>query len=518
MNIVLIMADQMAPAALPFYGHPLVKAPNMAKLAEEGVVFDAAYCNSPLCSPSRAAFMSGSLPSRTGAYDNASEFRSDIPTFAHYLRGAGYRTILSGKMHFCGPDQLHGFEERLTTDIYPADFGWTPDWDHPHDRPSWYHNMSSVTDAGLCVRTNQLDFDDEVIFASERAIYDHVRSADKRPFCMVVSLTHPHDPFAIPEKYWNLYKDEEIDLPAVGPGDVPRTPHEERLSRVCDMDGAEITEQDIRNARRAYYGAISYVDDNVGRIMQTLKAAGLDENTVVIVTSDHGEMLGERGFWYKMSFFEGASRVPLLVHAPAAFPAHRVSRSVSLVDVLPTLVEIASGQGETPYVSEIDGRSLLPHLLDNGGHDEVIGEYLAEGAVAPIIMIRRGDLKFVHSPADPDQLYDLASDPRELVNLAGSPEHAGTVARFRAEIEARWDLQALDEKVRDSQRRRQLVTSALSQGAHAPWDYQPVRDASRQYIRNHMDLDDLEAKARFPRVAGPSGHTNTPILERGVKP
>ncbi len=144
----------------------------MAALGSAGVVFDNAYCNSPLCSPSRAAFMSGRLPSATQAYDNAAEFRADIPTFAHYLRRAGYRTTLSGKMHFCGPDQLHGFEERLTTDIYPADYGWTPDWSRPHERPSWYHNMSSVTDAGLCVRTNQLDYDDEVVFAAERAIYD----------------------------------------------------------------------------------------------------------------------------------------------------------------------------------------------------------------------------------------------------------------------------------------------------------------------------------------------------------
>ena len=117
--------------------------------------------------------MSGLLPSRTRVYDNAAEFGADIPTFAHGLRARGYRTILSGKMHFCGPDQLHGFEQRLTTDIYPADFNWTPDWDRPEHRPSWYHNMSSVRDAGLCVRSNQLDFDDEAAFMAERAIFDH---------------------------------------------------------------------------------------------------------------------------------------------------------------------------------------------------------------------------------------------------------------------------------------------------------------------------------------------------------
>ena len=163
------MADQMTPSALPFHANRVTHAPNMAGLAAAGVVFDAAYAPSPLCSPSRASFMTGLLPSHTGTYDNAAEFASDIPTFAHYLRRAGYRTVLSGKMHFCGADQLHGFEERLTTDIYPADYGWTPDWDRPHERPSWYHNMCSVLDAGPCLRSNQLDFDDEVSFTARSA-------------------------------------------------------------------------------------------------------------------------------------------------------------------------------------------------------------------------------------------------------------------------------------------------------------------------------------------------------------
>lgn len=502
MNILLVMADQMAPASLPFHGHRLTQAPNMMALADRGVVFDSAYCNSPLCSPSRAVFMSGRLPSKTGAYDNAAEFRSDIPTFAHHLRRAGYRTVLSGKMHFCGPDQLHGFEERLTTDIYPADFGWTPDWDHPHDRPSWYHNMSSVTDAGLCVRTNQIDFDDEVIFAAERQIYDHARGDRARPFCMVVSLTHPHDPFAIPEKWWNLYRHDDIDLPRHGLDPETMTPHERRLYHVCDMAGAEITEDHIRNARHAYYGAISYVDHNIGRLLTALDETALRDDTIVIVTSDHGEMLGERGFWYKMSWFEGASRVPLLVSAPGRFKAGRVTQSVSLVDMLPTLVELAQDGRPGRYASEIEGRSLLPHLARTGGHDEVIGEYLAEGAVAPLMMIRRGTQKFVTSPADPDQLYDLAVDPDERVNLANDPTFATDLAAFRAEAATRWDFAALDKAVRESQRRRHTVVSALSIGTPAPWDFQPHTDASRSYIRNHMDLDDLEARARYPRVKG----------------
>src|SRR5262249_23358319 len=159
-DILIVVADQLTTAAMPFHGNEVTRAPAMAALAEDGVVFENAYTASPLCTPARAALMTGMLPSRTGCYDNASGFSSEIPTFAHHLRNEGYRTVLAGKMHFCGPDQLHGFEERLTTDIYPADYDWTPDWESD-ERPHWYHHMSSVTEAGTCVRTNQLDYDAE---------------------------------------------------------------------------------------------------------------------------------------------------------------------------------------------------------------------------------------------------------------------------------------------------------------------------------------------------------------------
>ena len=505
-NILIVMVDQLAPRFLPIHGHPLVRAPNLQRLAARGTVFERAYCNSPLCSPSRTAFMTGALPSRTGGYDNAAEFRADIPTFAHYLRRLGYRTVLSGKMHFCGPDQLHGFEERLTTDIYPADYGWTPDWDRPDERPSWYHNMSSVTEAGLCIRTNQMDFDEEVAFAAERAIYDHVRGKDRRPFLMVASLTHPHDPFAITRPFWDLYPETAIDMPRVGLGDVPLDPHSARIRHVCAMDAQPVSDAQVRDARHAYYGAISFCDAQLGRLLDALDATGLDD-TAVLFLGDHGEMLGERGLWYKMSFFEGACRVPLVVSVPGRFPAGRSAAAVSLVDVLPTLVELAGGD-VARLASPVDGRSLLAHLAGQGGHDEVLGEYLAEGAVAPLVMVRRDRWKFVHSPADPDQLYDLDADPEELTNLAAAPDQADRVAAFRAEVAARWDLSALDGSVRESQRRRRLVDAALMTGTTKPWDYQPFRDATRQYMRNTMDLDDLEAMARFPRVAAGTGGTD----------
>ncbi|EWY42689.1 choline-sulfatase [Skermanella stibiiresistens SB22] len=499
-NILILMADQLTPAVLAAYGGGPARTPNIDALSAGGVTFDSAYCNSPLCAPSRYVFMSGRLPSAIGAYDNSADFPSDIPTFAHYLRHAGYQTILSGKMHFCGPDQLHGFEQRLTTDIYPADYGWTPDWDDFQHRPSWYHNMSSVTEAGPCVRTNQLDFDEEVVFAARRKLFDMARARDERPFCMVVSMTHPHDPYAITEEYWNRHTDDEITPPRVAVAPDRLDPHSLRLRHVCDMDNSGITERHVHAARRAYCGAVSFIDDQIGILMAALRDSGQAENTVVILLSDHGEMLGERGLWYKMSFFEGACRIPLIVNAPGRFAPRRVRHAVSSIDLLPTLVELAHDGTAPPYATPIEGRSLLPHLNGTGGHDEVIGEYLAEGAIAPIVMIRRGTEKFIHSPVDPDQFHDLAEDPDELVNLAEAPALADAVAAYRAEVAERWDLAALRAEVVESQRRRRLVYDALCAGARHSWDHQPVDDASQQYMRNHIDLDDLEAMARFPPV------------------
>lgn len=497
-NFLVLMADQMAARALPFHGGA-AKAPTLARLAREGVVFDAAYCNSPLCAPSRFAFMSGQLPSAIEAFDNACEFAADIPTFAHYLRTAGYRAILSGKMHFVGPDQLHGFEERLTTDIYPADFSWTPDWTAPADRPAWYHSMDSVRSAGPCVRTNQLDYDEEVVFATRRRLFDLARRPDGRPFCMVMSLTHPHDPFAIPRSYWDLYGDHEVPSPALARDDVADDPHSQRLRHVCAIDSEPVTDAQVRAARRAYHGAISFVDDQIAAVLETLEETGLAGDTIVLLVGDHGEMLGERGLWYKMNFFEDSARVPMVIHAPGRFAPGRVAEPVSLVDVLPTLLDLA-GTAPPADAPPLAGRSLVPDLTGSASGDTVLSEYLAEGALAPIVMIRRGSLKFIHSSADPDQLFDLAGDPFETRNLAGAPEHAGTVAAFRQEVAGRWDMPRLHADVLANQARRRVVGEALSQGKRFAWDYQPPRDAAQEYIRAHMDLEELEALARFPRV------------------
>jgi choline-sulfatase len=496
-NILILMVDQLNGTLFPDGPADWLHAPNLKRLAARSTRFQNAYTASPLCAPGRAAFMSGQLPSATGVYDNAAEFPSSIPTYAHHLRRAGYFTALSGKMHFVGPDQLHGFEHRLTTDIYPADFGWTPDYRKPGERIDWwYHNMGSVTGAGVAEITNQLEYDDEVAYQAKLQLYDLARRKDDRPWCLTASFTHPHDPYVARRKYWDMYEDCDHLLPEVpAMAYEDHDPHSKRIFDANDWRSFDITEDHIRASRRAYFANISYLDDKIGEILQVLEDT--QQEAIIMFVSDHGDMLGERGLWFKMSFYEGASRVPLMISA-TGMAAGLVTDPVSTIDVCPTLCDLAgvSMQEVMPWTT---GESLV-HLGQGGTRDAPVAiEYAAEASYAPMVSLRYGKWKYNRCALDPDQLFDMETDPHELTNLAGMPEHAGTLQTLRAKSEARWDLDRYDADVRASQAKRWVVYEALRQGGYYPWDYQPLRDASERFMRNHMDLNVLEDSQRFPR-------------------
>ena len=496
-NILIIMVDQLNGTLFPDGPADWLHAPNLKALAAKSTRFANAYTASPLCAPGRASFMSGQLPSRTGVYDNAAEFASSIPTYAHHLRRAGYQTCLSGKMHFVGPDQMHGFEERLTTDIYPPDFGWTPDYRKPGERIDWwYHNMGSVTGAGVAEITNQMEYDDEVCYNATRKLYDLSRGQDSRPWCLTVSFTHPHDPYVARKKYWDLYEDCDHLMPQIRP--IPyeeQDAHSQRILDANDRDNFNITEDHTKRARRAYFANISYLDGKIGEVLQTLKDTR--QEATILFVSDHGDMLGERGMWFKMSFLEGSARVPLMICSPQ-MQAGLNATPVSNIDVTPTLCDLA-GIDMSEVAPWTTGESLV-YLGQGGVRDTpVTMEYAAEGSYAPLVCLRYGKWKYTRCTLDPDQLFDLDADPQELTNLADQPAHQGTVSQLRAKSEARWDLAAFDASVRQSQACRWVVYEALRNGNYYPWDYQPLQKASERYMRNHMDLNVLEENQRFPR-------------------
>jgi len=501
-NILIIMVDQLTGTLWPDGPADFLHVPHLRALAARSARFEKCYAASPLCAPARASFMAGQLPSRTGVYDNAAEFSSEIPTFAHYLRRAGYYTALCGKMHFVGPDQLHGFEERLTTDIYPADFGWTPDYRKPGERIDWwYHNLGSVTGAGVAEITNQMEYDDEVAFFAVQKLYQLARESDseaRRPWCLTVSFTHPHDPYVARRCYWDLYHECGALEPQIAA--LPfeqQDSHAQRILLACDYRNFDIMPEHIRRARQGYFANISYIDDKIGELLQSLQATRMLDDTMIIFVSDHGDMLGERGLWFKMNFFEGSSRVPLMISGAQIDPA-KIPNPVSTLDIMPTLLDVA-GIDAKNIPSWTDGKSLLPLMHGADRDASVLMEYAAEASYAPLVAIVEGDFKYTHCELDEPQLFNLRQDPHELHNLAGDCAHADILSNFIAKREQRWDMARFDADVRTSQARRWVVYEALRSGAYFPWDYQPLQAASQRYMRNHMNLNVLEDNARFPR-------------------
>jgi choline-sulfatase len=501
-NVLLVMADQLAAQWLPAYGQDVVHAPNLTALAREGATFEAAYCASPLCAPSRASMLTGLVPSRTEVFDNAAEMRASVPTVTHHLRAAGYATSLAGKMHFVGPDQLHGFEDRHTPDVYPAGLEWTPDWRaEAGARLSWYHTMESVLRPAVVAAAMQVDYDDEVAFHGARAILDHVRRRPGEPFFHVVSFTNPHDPWELPRRYWDRYDPAAIPPPAVPA--IPAEdadPHSRRLRAMCGTDEAALGGAQVRRARHAYFAAIAYLDERVGQVLAALRASGLEDDTIVVFTADHGEMLGERGLWFKMAFFEAAARVPLIVRLPGrAATGARIAAPVSHLDLAPTLLDLCGHADARDIAAGLDGTSLRPLLAGDvaaGRRAAVVAEYLAEGVTGPGLMVRRGALKYVSYGDDPPQLFDLAADPHELDDLARTPEGERRGTELLRQAGIPWDRAELEGRVLASQRERRLVVAALERGRAAAWDYVPPPDSGR-YVTSRTDLYELQRRARL---------------------
>jgi choline-sulfatase len=459
MNVLVVMVDQLVPFMTRPYGDPVAQTPNMQLLADEGVRFDAAYTPYPLCSPARAAFMTGDYASRHGCYDNASILPADVPTVAHYLTLAGYETVLSGKMHFVGPDQLHGFARRLTTDVYPAAMDWVPTQDPDGRFVRGGHARSYVPPrVGVVPWSKFLAYDEETHF---RAL-EYLRNGPADPFFLVVSYHHPHDPFQVTQELWDLYEGVDIPIPDT-PEDVEYSVMDVWANEAHETDAVDLRDPDgLRALRRAYYALVSYVDRKLGELLEVVP-----DDTLVIFTSDHGDMLAERAMVQKRCFYEWSARIPLIVRHPDRRTGV-VDTPVSLLDVAPTILAAAGADERLP----MDGVDLFEP------RGVVFSEYHVEKVRAPCFMVRQGRWKYVYIHGHGDQLFDLESDPGEWANLAGERD----TAELRQAILAHFDPDAIACHGVESVARRDVIARAMAMTS-TRWDYSPPFDATKQYVR-----------------------------------
>ena len=459
-NILIIMSDEHAPQYSSVYGHSLVQSPNMERMAEMGVTFDNAYCNSPICGPSRMSFMTGRYIYRIGTYDNGFPMSSDAVTWAHRLRNVGYDVVLSGKQHFCGPDQLHGFRTQLARDLH-AEL-WTKNG-VPHGAANWEAGIvkakkpwGGVAEAGPGTTTS-IEVDDRV----EEAALAYIKAAaDKdRPWCLNVGFIAPHFPLVVPRRFWDLYPRDQIDMPEIPEGHLENMhPVYKRLRTMFGL--VDFPERLVRRARAGYYGLITYLDKKIGRLIDALEETGQRDNTIIIHTSDHGEMNGEHGMWRKSNMYEASARVPLQIVWPGQIPGGlRVPQNVSLVDLVATILDMS---GASKEIAPLDGDSLLPLIAGDAEtwKDEAFCEYLAHGVLRPVGMLKQGDYKLNLSLGDAPELFNIAEDPGEFNDLSESAEHREIRDAMRARLLEIWgDPEAIEQRVRQSQRERHFIAA-----------------------------------------------------------
>ncbi len=449
-NILIIMSDEHDARVSSPYGHPLVETPAMQLLADRGAVLENAYCNFPLCVPSRSSFMTGRYCSQIGVWDNAASLPSDEPTWAHRLNALGYDTTLVGRMHFVGVDVRHGFRRHLVGDMEIGRDHPLFTWENADEVISSRADL--IRAAGPGEADHQL-YDDLVTARAVAYLAEPERQ--EQPWACCVGLMTPHFPLTVRQPYFDHYYPDRTDLPPMPPGHLEsQHAHNQWMRRFMGLlDG--FTDEEVRRARAAYYGLVSFLDDRVGMVLQALEANGLADNTVVVYASDHGEMAGEHGMWCKHAFYEGAVRVPMLISWPGHIqPGRRVGQVTSLLDLVRTFLDAA---GDT--TDDLEGASLLDVLEGREAESEglAIAEFTAHGTDRPGRMIRRGRYKLNHYLDQPVELYDLEADPNEFDDLSTDPAYAQVREELTGLVLRDWDPADIDRKVRESQRRRGIM-------------------------------------------------------------
>ncbi len=451
-NLLYIHTDQHSPHVTGCYGDPLVETPNLDQLAADGALFENVYCSSPICVPSRMAMLSGRHPYQNDCWTNEHILDSGIPTLAHAMGAAGYQPALAGRMHSLGPDQLRGYAERFVGD-HSANHLGSKGPDRGVLEGTAGPQRVSLEKSGSGQMGYQVHDEDvtaaAVDFLNRQGVQKRAGLMEQ-PFSLTVGLMMPHPPYVARAEDFNRYA-ASMTMPRKPRPFADETHPHLRWWRT-DTGIEEVTDAEILRSRAAYWGLVHRVDCLVGEILAALHANGFGEDTLIVYTSDHGDMQGEHGLWWKHVFYEESVRVPLIVNWPGVVaPGQRRAEVVSALDVTASLLD---GLG-APALPNSPGRSLLP-LIDGrtdppAWENVAFSEYCTdqfgppEGAYQR--MIRRDDWKLVYYHWQPPQLFNLAEDPGELVNRADDPGCAGVLADLTAEVLDGWDPEKIVARI-----------------------------------------------------------------------
>lgn len=434
-NILFLLSDQHSPFFSGYAGHPVVKTPHLDRLARTGIVFDRAYCQSPLCCPSRASLLTGRYCRDLGIYDNQHILDSNGITFPRTLGTAGYRTCVIGKTHYNG-EQFQGYQERPYGDLYGQAHQPDPRRLPERGAAGLGGVIETAGPSGIPLPLTQTEI---CVAESAKWLQTHVASRGGQPFCLSVHFDKPHFPICPPAEYLRRYEGR-VHLPDLPKGFLDReTPFVRAAMRafgICDPERHDRAAHE--RALAAYCACIEWMDDAIGRVLATLDYLGLAENTLVVYSSDHGEMAGERGTWQKSVFYEASARIPLIMRFPplTGSGGRCDANPVGLIDMFPTFCELAGIA--TPQACA--GISLLPLLRgETIARDAIFSEsVILHSPNDAGCMIRTGRWKYNTYLDGTDELYDLEADPGEWNNLATAPIHAAVRTELRKRVLAFW--------------------------------------------------------------------------------
>jgi len=449
-NMLVIMSDEHNPKFLGVAGHSFIATPNLDTLAARGTRFTSAYTTCPICVPARAAFAVGRYVHDIGYWDNADGYDGSIPSWHHELRDAGHRVVSIGKLHFRGrPGDDHGFSE----EILPM------------------HIVDGVGDVKGLVRENipkrkggdkmakragpgesaYTVYDRDIAARAQIWLHEEAPKWHDRPWVLFVSFVSPHFPLTAPPQWFYRYWKQDLPMPKqYGKDARPHHPFLDTYAHTVDYDSHFASEGDVKRAIAGYAGLVSAMDENVGYVLRALRDAGLAQDTRVIYTSDHGDNVGARGLWGKSTLYEESAGVPLVMAGPDIPAGRVVAATVSHIDCAPTILEAV---GLPPRVGgrALPGASLFGLTTGGIAQRPVIAEYHAIGSRAAAFMLRFGKWKYCHYVGAPPQLFDLDADPEELIDVAGDPHFAATLAEGERLLRAALDPEATDARAKRRQ-------------------------------------------------------------------